>query len=388
MAQATTRAIVINVIDSGVRYMFEPKRVRDLLVDLPALAAALGDPSAEGVEAVHFPGARTTPRQFYRLLAAAHMQHIKGFLRRVEFAYEHGWRDNQFLGTSSRAQMRGGTAETLVVESLLLSGFDIAPVERGSGRSPDIAASRGDLHALVEVYTPRTWEGLFDFVEDAKDWFVHLDEPYDYNFNFEMRHLQLFDERGFARWFDAFEFSLSAERQFERLMRLAPVLAEARERLAWGIPAFEAERSDDELDIQVTATLSSIRPREYELPARNGFLSPPALSGYAPEGIFENMLAKGLRKKLERRQANPGKGETAVLVTDISHLQIQSEIDDDGYRRRFEDALNRRIDAATMPYDLLLFVLPGRQQGERFRVVFAVTKKGSGGARELAGLVR
>jgi len=100
------------------------------------------------------------------------------------------------------------------------------------------------------------------------------------------------------------------------------------------------------------------------------------------------MLAKGLRKKLERRQANPGKGETAVLVTDISHLQIQSEIDDDGYRRRFEDALNRRIDAATMPYDLLLFVLPGRQQGERFRVVFAVTKKGSGGARELAGLVR
>lgn len=356
--------------------MFIPAWVGETLTELPTVASLLGDPVAEGESARHFPEARTTPRQIYRLLAAPHIPHVVDLLRRVEFVCAHGWRDDQLFATGSRAQMRGGIAEVLFVETLLLGGFQIEPVERGSGRSPDISATHGDLHALVEVYAPRTWEGLFDFIEDAKDWLLHLDEPYDYDFNFDMRHFRLFNERGFARWFDAFEFSLSAQQQRERVLRLAPVLTEAQRRLASGVPNVEIERDDDELDIQVTLSLSSIRMAEHELPARCGVLSPPALSGYRPERIFENMLAKGLRKKLERRQAI-AEGAAAVLVVDISHLQIETELDHSTYQSKFGETLVRRIDRATMAYDLVLFVMPSQKQGQKPAVIFEIARDGS-----------
>lgn len=361
---------MVDVIKGGVRYMFIPDCVAETLREFPTLAAELGDPAEEGSPAMHFEQARTTPRQMYRLLTASHMQHILDLLRRIEFTFTRGWRDDQLLTTSSHAQMRGGIAETLVVESLILAGFEIEPVPRDRGRSPDIRARTGDVRALVEVYTPRTWEGLFDFVDDAKDWLIHLDEPYDFNFNFDMQHIRLFDERGFARWFNAFEFSISVEQQLQRLIRLAPVLDEARRRLEWGVPTQEVIGRDDDLDIQISLSLSSIRPAQHELPARQGVLGPPALSGYAPEGIFENMLRKGLRKKLERGQGASA-DELAVLAVDISHLQIESELSHAAYQRLFMDALERRVALDDSPYDLVLFVLPSRKPQRGLSVVFS-----------------
>lgn len=374
---------MVSVIQDGVRYTFIPAWVEKTLADLPTLRAALGDPATEGDPSNHFSEARVTRRQLYRLLTAVHMPHIFELLQRIEFAYDLGWRDDQFLNTGSRAQLRSGVAEALVVESLLLAGFDVAPIERGQRVTPDIAATRGDFRARVEVYAPRTWEGLFDFVDDAKDWLLHLDEPYDYDFSFEMRHLRLFDERGFARWFDAFEFSLSAQQQLERLIRLAPVLSQARRRLSWQVPSFQIERQDHELDICVTLSVSSVRTAEHELPARHGVLSPPALTGYAPEGILENMLAKGLRKKLERRQAGTQLDRLSVLLVDISHLQVESELEHDVYQRLFRDAFDRWLNPAALPYDLVLFAMPSLRKGEKFTIVFDVCRAGcSAAARE------
>lgn len=376
---------MIDVIQNGVRYMFIPEWIEETLAELPTLAAELGNPSEEGEPAVHFEKAQTTRRQMYRLLTASHMPHILSLLHRIEFTYAHGWRDPQLVATSSRAQMRGGIAETLIVESLLLAGFEIEPVPRGARQSPDIRARHGDIFALVEVYTPRTWEGLFDFVEDAKDWLIHLDEPYDFNFNFDMQHLRLFDERGFARWFDAFEFSLTAEQQRQRMVRLAPVFDEARRRLSEDVPSHEISRNDDDLDIAITLSFTSIRPAEHELPARQGILGPPALSGYRPEGIFENMLRKGLRKKLVRGQAASSDG-LAVLVVDISHLQIESELSHSLYQRKFAEALERQVEPSHSPYNLILFVVPSREAGHRFSTAFSVASGDE--ARAFLGFIR
>jgi hypothetical protein len=126
---------------------------------------------------------------------------------------------------------------------------------------------------------------------------------------------------------------------------------------------------------------------EHELPARCGVLGPPALSGYRPERIFENMLAKGLRKKLERRQAI-AEGAAGVLVVDISHLQIETELDHPTYQGKFGEALVRRIDRATMPYDLVIFVKPSQKQGQKPAVVFEVAREDSSIAEAVLDVIQ
>ena len=297
---------------------------------------------------------------------------MAGLLRSIDFTFARGWRDDQLLRTVSRARLRGAIAEALVVESLLLRGFEVEPVKRGRAASPDIDARRGDLRARVEVYAPRTWEGLWDFMEDAKDWLVHLDEPFDFNFDLDVRHLRPFDEQGFARWFDAFVFSRDLAPQFQRLRRLAPILAETRRKLDWGVPSFETTTQDEQLDIEATLTVNSIRPAQHDLPDRRGHLALPPISGYAPEAIFENMLAQGLRKKLEQSQAVTGDA-LSVLAVDLSHLQIESELDHGLYQGYFREALERQLDPRTMPYDLVIFALPRREEETTMQVVFTVT---------------
>lgn len=374
----------------GARYLFVPDRVEETLAGLPTLATLLGPPAVEGDPARAFPRARSSPRQIYRLLVATHYPHIAALLEAIEFSFARGWRDEQLLRTASRARLRGAISEAVVVEALLHARFEIEAVPRGAAASPDIRARRDGLVALVEVYAPRTWEGLEDFVEDGKDWLKHLDEPYDYDFGFHLSHLRLFGEDGRLRWFDAFGFSAEVERPSRRLDELAGPLGDALKQLRDGEREIEVKVSDDALDVEIAVSINSVRAAEQELPVRGGTFAPPGLSGYSDEGIFALMLQRGLQRKLGKRQAVGGEGgELAVLVVDLSHLQVDYGLEDEIHLRHMHEVLAENVDAAAIPYDVILFVRPRGTGPGAFGLRFDVVRTGaSASAAELVDALR
>ncbi|MFN8224322.1 MAG: hypothetical protein U0R50_13870 [Gaiellales bacterium] len=117
--------------------LFNPSKVQEVLVGLPALAALVPDPADEGVDSEAFPGVlRKTRRELYRWIANTHYDHLADVVPILEPTHAAGCRFGNLLSTRSRERFMSHAAEMLVAHDLMRRGYNVATVPLANHAAP------------------------------------------------------------------------------------------------------------------------------------------------------------------------------------------------------------------------------------------------------------
>ncbi|MGH9892034.1 MAG: hypothetical protein ACREA0_08645, partial [bacterium] len=331
-------------------FLFDPLGIMGLLEGLPTLRDALPDPRREGEQSEAFPNARKTRRQIYRILSNVHYPHLAALLRSLDFCIRSGFEQPTLLRTRAHSAFLSALSELHVAEHFLLRNFDIEGVagESASGREPEFVVSNDDMTIAVEVYCPREWEGLAELTEALIEGLKNLDLAFDYRFAINVEQLDRFDQAQklvrlhpaeLARLLDG----ESRQRIFVSLME------EVVARLQRPGGVLRVVREQSEVNLRIAIELKNVQRSRSALPARVGTLSGPSLSGYAPEAMFDRLVARRVRTKARKGQA-PGSGlaPLSLLVVDLSHSELTSQLAHPMYRSAFEQSLRQRLEGTLL----------------------------------------
>jgi hypothetical protein len=75
-----------------------------------------------------------------------------------------------------------------------------------------------------------------------------------------------------------------------------------------------------------------------------------------PKGCSTRLVHRRVRRKAAKGQApRSGLAPISLLVVDLAHAQLTSELSHSGYRARFEETLRKRLGGELLGYDLIAF---------------------------------
>lgn len=327
-------------------YLFEPQALSAVLAVFPHLRAALGEPAEIGETSCAFPDARKSPRQIVRVLAAAgHNPRLRSLAASIDHSVASGFAQPGLLKTSSRRDFVSHLSEQRTAEHLLGRGFDIEGLDdcKGSERVPELVARRDDLEVAVEVYTPRAWEGLGLLEEEVRDALLWFDLAWDYDFEVDFALLSRFDREGHLLFADARELGRRLDTEERRR-----IVGRLLETCAAHIDASDGgsiELAEPELNLRVGVYLRGLRPSGTRLPNRRGSLSYLTRTGHSPEWMFEQLVARGVRRKLFKGQASrSGLASSAVLIVDLAESEVVAELEHGHYRTTFLEEVSDAFD--------------------------------------------
>jgi hypothetical protein len=165
----------------GTPILFSPDNVRNVLVQLPSVAALLPDPAVEGEPSDAFPGVlRKTEREVYRWIANTHYEHLADAVLHLERVHAAGCTFGSLLRTRDREQFVSLTAEVFVADDLLRRGYDVKTVQRSDQVSPDLLVVIDGVDVAVEVYSPRELLAVDAWVRKVSDLLNYLDVKASY----------------------------------------------------------------------------------------------------------------------------------------------------------------------------------------------------------------
>lgn len=292
------------------------------------------------------------------LAAAPVYPWLDRLLDSLEFCIERGWYSKRIM-TSDRQQFRGAIGEPHIAEHFLLRDAEIEPEPESTGGRADLRVIIGGVEAIVEVVAPIEWAALSDFSGTVGDALKNLDAPYDFCGRVALRQLNRFSTAGQLLHLNPIVLA----KQLAGTTVVQDVAADTAATLAAGEP-FWIDRPVPELNLRVTADFADIE-RSTHGPVREIALELPGLSGYPPEAVFDNILAK-VRKKARLRQAGDSDTDALrLLVVDVSTGEVSAELRHDWYRERFERMFHKRLGPLVgTDYDGIALVEP-RAWGEQ-----------------------
>lgn len=357
-------------------YLFLPDHVRNRLESFPALKGALRDPEKEGAPSQAFPNARKSGRQIYRVLANDHFPHLLELLERIDHCMSQGFLLPTLTRTSGGSNFESGLAELRTAEQLLEAGWTLEELEitRDQESVPEFLVFKNGHTAVVEVYCPRTREGLDQFMDrlmhEAKD----LDRALDFRFEVEVEQLNRFDEQGHLLHVNPQELARGLDQSTRQRLEKA-LTSEIRDQLDAGQTDCRAEVDDATLNIKASLQLSDVARSQSDLPARRGSISPPGFSGYAPEAIFDRLVSGGIRRKALKRQG-PGSeaASDSILVVDMSCSDLADYLDQPAYIEDFKKSLLDHLGGNRGGYDALLFCDRAEGPGLRGQLLVSDTE--------------
>lgn len=338
-------------------YLFLPEHVRNRLKSFPALKGRLRDPEKEGSPSRAFPKARKTGRQIYRVLANDHFPHLLELLERIDGCMSRGLQLPTLTRTSGGSNFDSGLAELRTAEQLLEAAWTLEELEitRDQESVPEFLAIKNGHTAVVEVYCPRTREGLDQFMDrlmhEAKD----LDRALDFRFEIKVEQLNRFDEQGHLLHVNPQELARGLDQPTQQRLEAA-LISEMYDQLDAGQGECRAAVEDAGLNIKCSLQFSDVTASRSDLPARWGSSSPPGFSGYAPEAIFDRLVGRGVRRKALRRQG-PGSEATSesFLVVDMSCSDLANHFAQPSYVEDFKKSLLDHLGDNRGGYDAILF---------------------------------
>jgi hypothetical protein len=287
---------------------------------LPHLRSVIPDPAREG--------------QLYRVFANVHYEHLDALLRSLDFCIGRGFTQPTMLRTRARSAFAAAVSEVYTAEHLLNRGFGVEGLEseKGAHTVPELVARKDSLAIAVEVYAPLEWEGLGELMDDLTSGLKNLDLPLDYRFEARVEQLAQCDAKHrlllihpgtLARGLDG--------KTRERIV--TALLDEVERRLSAGEREVRVAHVERPLNVRVRVELEEVEQTRGRLPARWGVFSPPGLSGYAPEGMFDRLVHRRVQRKAAKGQApRSGLAPLSLLVVDLARAQLTSELSHSGYR--------------------------------------------------------
>ncbi|HUI08515.1 MAG TPA: hypothetical protein VL486_16055 [Verrucomicrobiae bacterium] len=355
----------------AIEFIYDPEYVVEVLNRHPALSQKLGRPEQEGRKSGSFPNARITGRQIYRILSNANYPHLTHLLRTLEYCLSNGWDQPALLRTSGGMEFESTVSELYLAEAFLRNGFTVHCLDknRGANRVPDMCVQADGFSLVVEVYSPRDWDGLNRFEDELRLRVLHLDAPWDFSFEIGLLPMTACDPSGRQQLFDPWQFSKAADEPDKRFRKMEPILNRINEGLMGPAkPQLEAQLPDEALNVLVTVRLENIQRSRGHIPSRSGSVRLPTLTGHAPEGMFEGLVTRRIREKLGKGQAQSLSGShLRALIVDVSGLGYVDEFGHPWYREKFRHTLNEHLDLAGINIDLVLFCLVGPRAGPRMR---------------------
>lgn len=334
-------------------YLFDPDDIGRLLNGLPDLSRGLGDPAQEGESSISFPAARKSNRQIYRILSNVQCPQLSALAHSLNSCIARGFSQPTVLRTRDRSAFQSALSELHIAEHLLLRGFEIKglDLQKGSDPVPDFIASRSDLTIAVEVYAPREWEGLTGLMDNLLDAVKNFDLPFDYSFAVRVEQLEKLDAQHRLR--SVYPGELARALDPNRCDSvLEPLIDELEKRLEAGETALNVARNERELNLRIMADVEQVAKSAQRLPTRWGVISPPNLSGYAPEAMFDRLTHRRVRAKASKGQAS-GLAPISLLVVDLAHAELSSELVHDAYRAKFEQVVRKRLGSGLPYYDAI-----------------------------------
>ena len=136
---------------------------------------------------------------------------------------------------------------------------------------------------------------------------------------------------------------------------------------------FRLELSDASNNVITTLFCDRIQTSQNVTPIRGGSFSPPTLTGYAPELMFDRLTQTRINKKIAKKQTTTvGNGSISALFVDISYLAYQSEFRNPIYRKMFQKSIENHLNLNVT--DIVLFYRPNRPQLTGIEVPILVKK--------------
>jgi hypothetical protein len=218
---------------------------------------------------------------------------------------------------------------------------------RGQERIFDLIAYNSYNNYLVEVYSPRSWEGFDDFYEELRLALKHLDCPYNFSYRVNINLAAPDYDRGILH-FKPWEFSEVMETAEHRFAVIKKIRGGVLGKLGTNTSPFEF---DTDVTAKRTATRINIRVDDINqdlgrLPVRL-FDGGYPLTGYSPERMFDRDLGrKVVGKKLQRKQLPyiKPKGGVRVLLVDVTRLRyVTDEAQFTYYRNSFLESIERHL---------------------------------------------
>lgn len=346
-------------------FIYSPSHVIEVLKGLPHLRDLIDDPAEAGIQASAFPNARRTPLQIYRALSNNHYDHLQRLLESLDFCAGSGYLPPKLVKRPDRARFDSDLAEARLAEHLLRKGFTIQDLEgtKDSNPVPEFLAHGNELELAVEVYAPRTRLGIDLLMDELMDPLKNLDEPIDFNFDIAVDQLSRADAEQKPLWLHPTILGRGLE-QDVRADAVGRVMKGLTEQLDPNPESAGAEADIPDLNIGIRVALTDIRAPDGDLPNRGGRIHDPPLSGYAPEGIFANLVKRRVSAKLRKGQApKSGLAPSSLLGIDMAHCRdLTTELSHEGYRSDFKTALEKHL-PNLHGYDFVVVYEPNRDCG-------------------------
>ncbi len=326
-------------------FLFDPARVDRVLAVMPALRAQLQAPASEGLVAA-VAGLRKTRREVYRLLANPHYRHLRETLRVIENTLAAGCDLGDLLSTSRHSQFSSRLSEAWAADHFLLKGFAVRTSPRTGNRGADLVVERKELSATIEVYSPRIWEALDDWMLELQDELKNLDEPFDFilDVNVQAPH-------GVDPWTVARALDLTAQDVIDA------AVSDLVSALRAGEVGVARSYQHGNTGLETTVELREVHEDEGGK-ARALGVGRPSLSGYAPEGMFERLVHQNvLRRKAGKRQTQAATTRLRGMIVDLSRTQIAHDLRHDFYRTKAQ-AILEPVDVGAVGLDFIAFCGP------------------------------
>jgi hypothetical protein len=278
---------------SRTSILFSPVGVERVLADLPTVAALLPKPEVEGAVSEAFPALRKTDREVYRWLANTHYEGLAEALVRLERVYAAGCTFDGLLATRSRSQFDGHLGELLVADDLLRRGYKVTTVPRSARAGPDLHVEGDGIDLAVEVYSPREFVAVEDWVAEVKDLLNQIDVAASYH-----SHVETMIERGTWPGPDPWRFAEMLRRTHDDV--LTAITKDVEEHLR-ALRPLDGEYRHEGTPILTTVKVEDVHAAPACGAIREGGIGYPGFGGYSPAGVFTTIFGRA-KKKASRRQ--------------------------------------------------------------------------------------
>ena len=335
----------------GTPILFSPENVRNVLDQLPSVAALLPDPAVEGEPSHAFPEAlRKTERGVYRWIANTHYDHLADAVLHLERVHAAGCTFGNLLTTRDREQFVSLTAEVFVADDFLRRGYDVQTVKPSDQVRPDLLVVVDGLDVAVEVYSPRELLAVDAWVREVSDLLNYVDVKASYASSLETKLERQFppDREPLDPWAHAKMLDETGEAV------LAEITHDVEEALN-ALRPFAKEYRHAATPLLTTVELDDVEAAPDAGPLRRGSISYPGFSGYSPAGVFRRTVERSQRKA-KRRQTQGVPASARVLVVYLMGTQVAEDLAHPVHLSQAEQALGD-IDPRDYNLDAIAFVV-------------------------------
>jgi hypothetical protein len=361
---------LLGEITLKIEYLFQPDEVNEIIQNHTCIKEKINNPSKEGTTSESFPLARKSSREIYRILCNQHYPHLQELLKDLEFCMSKGWQQPRILQTCSMEEFNSLLSELTVALHFAKIGSEIKSYDDKKTQEsvPDLMVVKGDLSCICEVYSPRDWDEVEYFKEDLRLSILHLDIPWDFDFSIRIDMKDHFDEKGNLKYFDPWQFSDCYVNSIYRSKKITPVIYEIGD--LFNNSTKIIKKIIDEPNNTITEIIfKQISPSQFDLPAREGSIIGPSLTGYSPEGMFDRLIQRRIRSKIKKAQTYTiSDVDLRALFVDISYLGYVHQFYHTCYQKRFIESIKNYFDFDSLKVDMVIFFCPIRANEKSIEV--------------------